>query len=129
MRAKQLLIHHRGDLLLILLPLLLAAALWVFLRLHSAAGAVVTVRVDGVTVARLPLNRDDSFYWEGEQGGNLLLIENGAAYMASADCPDHLCVRQGAIRRSGESIVCLPHRLVATVTAEAEAEAPDAVSR
>ena len=32
-----------------------------------------------------------------------------------ADCPDQVCVRQGAVRYNGESIVCLPHKLVVSV--------------
>ena len=38
--------------------------------------------------------------------------ENGAVFMAEADCPDSLCVQMGKIYREGESIVCLPHGLV-----------------
>jgi hypothetical protein len=53
---------------------------------------------------------------------NLLVIENGAASMEEADCPDELCVRQGTISKSGQTIVCLPHRLVAEVTGGEEAD-------
>ena len=38
--------------------------------------------------------------------------------MEEADCPDRLCVRQGAVSRVGESIICLPHELVVTVEGE-----------
>jgi hypothetical protein len=34
----------------------------------------------------------------------------------AADCPDKLCVSHREIFREGESIVCLPHRVVVTVT-------------
>ena len=35
--------------------------------------------------------------------------------MERADCPDQVCVRQGAVRYNGESIVCLPHRLIVSI--------------
>jgi hypothetical protein len=32
--------------------------------------------------------------------------------MAEADCPDGLCVKQHKIDKTGQTIVCLPHRVV-----------------
>ena len=107
---------YKNDLLLILAVLLLAGGVWAALRLTRHTGGSVRVTVDGVEVASLPLNRDRTFVWEGEGGKNELVVENGAAHMEFADCPDGLCIRQGEIRYTGESIVCLPHRLVAAVT-------------
>ena len=63
-----------------------------------------------------------------DKGENTLCIENGRAYISSADCPDLLCVRQGGIEKDGESIVCLPHRVIVTVSG-GEVSAGDAVSR
>ena len=123
---------YKNDLLLILAVLLLAGGVWAALRLTRRAGGSVRVTVDGVEVASLPLDRDQSFVWEGEGGKNTLTVENGAARMEIADCPDGLCIRQGEIRNTGESIICLPHRLVATVTEGAEnrdESAVDAVVR
>ena len=45
----------------------------------------------------------------------VLLIENGTARMTEASCPDHVCIDMGVIRYTGQSIVCLPNRLVVTV--------------
>ena len=42
--------------------------------------------------------------------------------MESASCPDRLCVKQGTKSQVGDTIVCLPHRLVATVISAEEAE-------
>ena len=118
---------YKNDLLLILAVLLLAGDVWAALRLTRRAGGSVRVAVDGVEVASLPLDRDRTFVWEGEAGKNTLIVENGAAHMEVADCPDGLCIRQGEIRYTGESIVCLPHRLVATVTGGAENRGESAV--
>ena len=118
---------HKNDLLLILAILFLAGIVWTALRLTRSAGGSVRVTVDGVEVASLFLNRDQSFVWEGESGTNTLVVQNGAAHVEFADCPDGLCIRQGEIRYTGESIVCLPHRLVATVTGGAENRGESAV--
>lgn len=106
---------HRNDVLLIAALLVLAGALALFLRLGRRDGGYVSVSVGGEIVAELPLDEDASLPIETEGGRNLLVIEDGAARIESADCPDLLCVKMGSVRWAGESIVCLPHRVVVTV--------------
>ena len=53
---------------------------------------------------------------------NTLVIENGKADMISADCPDKLCVNQHAISSNGETIVCLPNKVVVEVEDGEEAQ-------
>ena len=54
------------------------------------------------------------------RGSNTLVIEDGAVSVTQADCPDKVCVAQGAIRYNGETIVCLPNRVVVEVTGAEE---------
>ena len=51
-------------------------------------------------------------------GKNILVIKNGSAYVSEADCPDKICTAHRAISKTGESIVCLPHKLVLTIESE-----------
>lgn len=46
-------------------------------------------------------------------------------YVASSDCPTQDCVRTGLITRGGQSIVCLPARII--IQLEGGAADPDAV--
>jgi hypothetical protein len=48
--------------------------------------------------------------------------------MTEADCPDKLCVQEKAVSKNGETIVCLPHRVVVEITSEEENEI-DGVTR
>ena len=48
--------------------------------------------------------------------GNVMKTNSTKADMKEADCPDKLCVHQKAISAENESIVCLPNRVVVTVT-------------
>ena len=123
----------KNDILLILGALLLAGLLWGALRLTAAQGAEAVVTVDGVTEAVLPLTRDGSYTLDaarfgGEDGvcANRITVENGRVCVSEANCPDRICVRRGWIRFAGESIVCLPHKLVVTV--RGGASGPDAYS-
>ena len=105
----------RGDLYLIagcLLAAMLFCGLWLLLRRD---GGTVIVEQDGLETARYALHKDRTVKIEGEEGYNLLIIEGGEVWLLEADCPNQLCVKMGKIRSAGQSIVCLPHRLVVRI--------------
>ena len=103
---------HRNDVILIAALLLAAGVLALWLGLTRRAGGVARVQIDGETVMELPLDQDTQVVLGEGKHTNTLVIEKGAAQVMAADCPDQVCVRQGAVRYNGESIVCLPHKLV-----------------
>ena len=104
---------------LILVGILLAAALLLFFLVRShqkqetGTGAVAVVTVDGQEIGRYPLNKNGTFPLNG--GSNILVVENGEAWVSEADCPDKICMRMGRISRDGEFIACLPNRLIVVV--------------
>ena len=98
-------------------------ALIVFLT--SGAGAQVRVRVDGAVVRTFPLSEETEYEIAGIGGYNRLVIEGGEAYLEEADCPDGLCVGMGKISRSGQSIICLPHKVVVDIVGGDEEPAVD----
>ena len=105
-----------GDIWLILGVLAIAAGLFVLLWFTPDRGAAVEVTVDGTVYATLPLDTPATLTIPGENGvTNTLVIADGRASVTHADCPDRVCVRTGAISRTGQSIVCLPGRVVVTV--------------
>ena len=106
---------HRNDVLLTAALLLLGGALALFLWLTRQAGGTVSVQIDGKAVMELPLGEDAQIVLGEGAHTNTLVIKDGTARVVEASCPDKICVGQGAIQYAGESIVCLPHRLVITV--------------
>ena len=103
------------DAALLLLCLCLAGGFFLWNALGRAEGAVAVVTVDGVEVARYPLDTPCEVVLHGTDGENVLVIEDGCAFIREADCPDKVCVRTGKIRWEGETIVCLPHRLMVRI--------------
>ena len=71
----------------------------------------MVVTVDGVETARYDLAVDQA-HTIGEDAYNVLNISGGTVAVVEANCGDHTCIRTGGISREGETIVCLPHRLV-----------------
>ena len=47
--------------------------------------------------------------------------------MTRADCPDQLCIHQGPIHIQGETIVCLPNRVVVEITGNDAEEQLDGI--
>jgi len=108
----------KRDIILICSVLLIAIALYLVVELTKEEGARVVVKVDGVETAEYPLSKNGKYELNG--GTNILIIEDGKAYLSDANCPDKLCVHQGKISKTGEVITCLPNKLTVTVYGAAE---------
>ena len=109
-RKKAVLLHD----LLLAAGILLAAGLLSLLLRPGGSGAWVVVSADGREVARYPLDQDLEVVLGGE-AYNVLQIRGGGAAVTDANCGDRTCVAMGPIFREGETIVCLPHRLIIRV--------------
>ena len=75
-------------------------------------GAAIQVLVKDEEFGTYPLSEDQEIPI-GE--GNILAISGGEAFMKWADCPDKLCIHQGKISHTGETIACLPNRVTVRV--------------
>lgn len=105
---------QRKDWLLIAIILLVAGLAFLLHHFIGGKGAgCVTVKVEGEIQGVYSLAKDQVI--EINDGTNILEIRNGTADVTGADCPDKLCVNQKAISKNGESIICLPNKVVVTV--------------
>lgn len=89
------------------------AAAWLVAPLLGG-GTVAVVRVDGEEVMRVDLavvREEYDFEVSTQYGHNTVHIAPGAISVRAADCPDGVCVQQGAITRGGVPIICMPHHL------------------
>jgi len=96
----------------------LAFMLFNYFVIHSD-GAKVIVSIDGNEYGSYMLSEEQDI---DINGTNLLVIRDGKADMTQADCPDKLCVHQKAVSKEGETIVCLPNKVVVEVTGADESE-------
>ncbi len=114
--------NYTRDLILVAVLLVAALALFFGLRSRQArdtgTGAQAVVTVEGREVGRYPLKKSGTFPLNG--GTNILVVENGEAWVSEANCPDKVCMGMGKISRNGEFIACLPNRLLVVVEGAAE---------
>ena len=82
-------------------------------------GNYVQVKIEGKVVATYSL-KENGTYPIVEQGRNVLVIDGEEACIEEADCPDKLCVKQGKIGNVGQSLICLPNKVVVEVISAPE---------
>lgn len=51
-------------------------------------------------------------------GENTIHISKDGIYMSEADCTDEICLKDGMITKVGQSLVCLPHKLIIEIKGE-----------
>jgi hypothetical protein len=109
---------YRLDIIIISAILLFSVGLLLVSLLSKEVGNTVVVEIDGKTVATYSLNQNGEYSLNG--GTNVLVIEDGKAYLNYSNCPDHTCEKTGKIQYVGQSIICLPNKIAITIKGEAE---------
>lgn len=120
----------KKDLILICSVLVLAAAFWLVPRAVGLFGnskeQKLRITVSGEEYGTYSLE-EDQVIKVGDT--NVCEIKDKKVSMISADCPDQLCVHQRTIQLQGETIVCLPNKVVLEImgTKQTDQEALDGV--
>ena len=120
----------KGDVIFIAALLAFAALLGAVLMLTRQAGNAVVVTIDGEYYATFSLSEPlvhEIRTGEDGQQLNVLVIKDGQAFVQHASCPDGICANHRPISYGGQSIVCLPHRVVITVQRQSTADQPDII--
>lgn len=67
---------------------------------------------------QIPIESEDGQY-------NVVEVSADGVVMSDANCHDQICVRSGKILAPGETIICLPHKVIIEITAEDNADNVD----
>ena len=101
--------ENEGELLLLFLLFLLCGALFAIRHFTASSKNSIKITVCGREQGIYDLSCDQIIRI-GET--NVCEIRDGQVRMIEADCPDQLCIKQGAFGADGGMIVCLPNRVV-----------------
>ena len=110
----------RNDRLLFVGVIVIALVLMLVRTVLQKGGTSITVSVDGQVYGTYSLFEERTIVLS--DGRNQIVIKDGCAYMEHAECPDKLCIKQGAIQNQGESIICLPNKVIVTVNGNVKQE-------
>ncbi len=120
--------RRRNDIILVCVLLAAAFLGGVYLFVARPMGDTVKVTVAGEIFGEYPLWEDitkDIYSGEDGSGHNRLVIKDGKAFVETATCPDGICSSHRPICRDGESIICLPHKVVISVSSANGGEVPN----
>ena len=120
----------RNDIILATAILIIAVAGLLFFNATKENGSFVVVKIDGVE--KYSYSITDNITKEiitGENGEytNTLVIKDGKVSVSTANCPDKICVGHREISFVGETIVCLPHKVVIEIQKEENNQSLDVV--
>lgn len=105
----------RNDLILTGVILLVSAVVFLAFYFTRTVGHDVSVQVDGNEVGRYKLSEDISTViktGDNQEYYNVLQVKDGKVTVVGANCPDGICCAHIPISNEGETIVCLPHKVV-----------------
>ncbi len=106
----------KGNIIFVCFVLLVAGVWFLMAKPTDKAGDKwAEVMVDGQLNGRYPLFEDCELNINDK---NRLVIKDGTVDMTDANCPDKICVHHQPISKIGETIVCLPNRVVVTITGQ-----------
>lgn len=101
----------KGDIIIIISVLALIIASSALLFFGKDGGKTVTVKENKEVVYKGSLYENKVI----ELKGNTVEIKDGAVTVTNADCKNRICVNHTAITEKGESIICLPNKVIAEI--------------
>ena len=119
----------KNDVLLFVIILAVAALLFVLSAALQKPGSEVRV-VSGRELFGAYALEEDLILEIQEAGSlNVIAIAGGKVEMKEANCPKGDCLWQQPISRVGQTIVCLPNKILVTIDGEAggKGEGPDSI--
>ena len=110
-----------GDLVVISVILLITAGVFCFRFFCCDDGQAVCISVDG-NEEIYSLEKDRTL--EIENGGVSLkvVIEKGSVFVADSNCPEKTCLNMGRISKYGDTIACVPAKVLVKIISGEEAE-------
>lgn len=110
---------HRNDFLLVLGILLIAVIAFAIFKFTLRDANYVVVTVNGEETDRYIISENiETVITTGDEENqfNTLVIQDNKTFIEEANCPDKICSGHRPISKVGETIVCLPHKVVITIS-------------
>lgn len=65
---------------------------------------------------------NETFQIKTDLGYNIIKVENNSISIIDADCKDKICIKEGTISIPGQTIACLPHKLVVQIKGSSKSD-------
>lgn len=104
------------ELIIIAVILLIGIAAFVLFENIKQNGKTAVISVNGNIVKEINLEQADNCTFNPEETENITFeIKDGKIRVTSSDCPDKICKNTGFISDTGESIICMPNKMIVEI--------------
>lgn len=101
----------KGDYIVIAMVAVVFFLSIALLFTFSKQGSRVVIKHDNQIIYDQSIDIDKKI----DTGTNEIIIKNGIVYMKEASCKNQVCVKTGEISKKGESIICLPNKVIVEI--------------
>lgn len=121
-------ILKKGDYILLAVLLCVCTVCFVCIHYFVPTGNTAVITVDNKQVHTMKLTDNAEYNVViNDTVANTVVVENGYVYVKAASCPDKICQHHKKINKKGESIVCLPNKMVVRINGADSNEEIDGV--
>lgn len=99
----------------LLIFVLVIVALFFIIINQKNVGTTAAVYYDSKEVLRFSLSEDNTYTVLGDLGDVVIEVKNNKVRIIEETSPNNICSKMGYIENSGESLVCLPNKIVVTI--------------
>ncbi len=107
----------KSDVILII-TILIISSLIMLIWFKKKEGNKAIVYYDSKAILQLDLKQNGIYEVEGAKGKVKIEVNSHGVRVVAENSPYHICSRQGYIKKSYETIVCLPNKIVIKIANE-----------
>ncbi len=111
-------IIRKADIALAIALIMIGGASSLALSYYDVAGSHVVVELNGQVYGSYSLSEDRTIQIRHGNHFNQVKIKNGEVSVTEASCHNQVCVKHKAIHTTGESIICLPNKVIVKIQGE-----------
>lgn len=106
----------KGDIILIASLIIIAVMMFVF-SFSGSENLIAEIYVDGEKTHSIALSEVTESYTVNENYCQLLVEKDGVSFVFS-DCSDKLCIKRGKLKNQGDTMACVPEKVVVILKAD-----------
>ena len=119
--------RKKDFILIFVVSLIIAGAFGVNYFVNTKNVDSIEIYMDNKLYKTYDINDKEEIKIKSKEGYNIVKIHDKGVEIIEASCPDKVCIHQGFITKSSESIVCLPNKVHIKITTEDNYESEEDV--
>lgn len=102
---------NKNDIKLIIVILIFIVLLFSLTLIRKKAN-IANVYYENELILEIDLSINNTYEVSGDNGKVVIEVLNNQIRVVEENSPYHLCSKQGFVSKSGESIICLPNKII-----------------